>query len=163
MTLSQTGELEVEIQVPENHVGNIHEGVPATVSFWAIEGEAVGYVREISPMADSAARTYRVRISLPDPPVGAALGMTASASISSGDEHAGIILPLAAICQTGDVPEVWVVEDSVVHPRQVSVGEFSGNEVRVIGLAPGAVVVAAGAGKLRDGQSVRIADAGTAR
>ena len=66
------------------------------------------------------------------------------------------ILPMSAIYQTGDVPEVWVVNDGKVSRRQVKTEGFNDNKVKVTGLKDGDVVVTAGAHKLLDGQAVRL-------
>jgi multidrug efflux system membrane fusion protein len=159
MTLVQTDELEVEISVPENRVAALAEGQEVTVRFWALKGVSTrGVVREIAPMADSAARTYRVRVSVPQPPQGMELGMTASVDISDSQSGAsqGIRLPLSAIYQTGDTPQVWVVgEDGKVSLHPVQVASFDGDEAVVDGLEAGMVVVTAGVHRLTEGQDVR--------
>jgi len=158
LTLVQTGELEVEVSVPENQVGALSAGMPVDVSFWALGGAPVpGSVREISPMADAAARTYRVRVSVPNPPDGMGLGMTASVSVRGETGTAGgSILPMSAIYQSGDQPQVWVVtDDHTVELKHVTVESFDDNNVVVYGLNPRDTVVTAGVHKLREGQSVR--------
>ena len=66
------------------------------------------------------------------------------------------MLPLAAIYQTGDTPQVWVVtDDDTVTLKDVTVEEFNGDQVIVHGLQPTDLVVTAGVHKLREGQSVR--------
>ena len=157
MTLVQTDELEVEINVPENRLADVPVGKTVQVSFWALPGSTEGTVREVAPMADSAARTYRVRVSVPQPPAGMELGMTASVNVTGEDAApAGMKLPLAAIYQTGDTPEVWVVgDDETVHLTPVSVTQFDADDVLVDGLDAGTIVVTAGVHCLEEGQSVR--------
>ena len=161
MTLVQTGELEVEIAMPENRLAEATVGTPATVTFWALGTSADGTVREVAPMADAASRTYKVRVAVPNPPAGMQLGMTASVQLAKAkaDEaaDAGMELPLSAIYQTGDTPEVWVVtDDHTVMRKAVTVTSFGKDTVRVTGLSPDAVVVTAGVHRLRDGQAVRL-------
>lgn len=158
-TLVQTGELEIEINVPENHLADVPVGREVAIDFWALSGQAVGTVREVAPMADSAARTYKVRISVPNPPDGMELGMTASVhvtgAVAANDE--GYLVPLAAIYQTGDSPEVWVVsDDGTVALQPVTVEQFDDNQVRVHGVAAGTTIVTAGVHTLREGQEVRL-------
>ena len=157
MTLVQTDELEVEIDVPENRLADVPVGKTVQVSFWALPGSTEGTVREVAPMADSAARTYRVRVSVPQPPAGMELGMTASVNVTGeAAAPAGLKLPLAAIYQTGDTPEVWVVgDDETVHLTPVSVTQFDADDVLVDGLDAGTIVVTAGVHCLEEGQSVR--------
>lgn len=163
LTLVQTNELEVEIHVPESRVGEVSIGNPVQVSFWANGDKADGIVREIAPMADSASRTYRVRISLPNPPSGMQLGMTANVSFvapaadSASNASAGTaVLPLSAIYQSGDVPQVWVVgDDHKVSLKAVHVEDFGDNQVLVHGLDAADIVVTAGVHKLHEGETVR--------
>ena len=159
LTLVQTGELEVEIDVPENRVGELSLGMPVSVNFWALQGRADGTVREIAPMADPATRTYRVRIALPEPPEGMQLGMTAHVTVKgqAAETADGVtVLPLAALLQDGETPKVWVVgDDHQVSLKPVVVEAFGDNEVQVTGLAATDVVVVAGVHKLRAGQTVR--------
>lgn len=159
LTLVQTDELEVEIHVPENRLSSAAAGAFARVSFWAADGVSVeGRVREIAPAADSAVRTYRVRIALPRPPEWVRLGMSASVSLRAEDSAEGAaVLPMPAICQTGDAPRVWLVSgENKVYGKTVSIEAFSGNQVRVNGLSEGDIVVTAGGYKLHEGDTVRL-------
>lgn len=158
LTLVQTAELEVEINVPENSLTDVKLGQQAEVSFWALkDAKAVGTVREIAPMAESIARTYRVRVSLPQPPKGMNLGMTAGVAVAGKDNGRTILLPLSAIYQTGDAPNVWIVDgDNKVRLQSVSIENFSDNQVKVSGLADGDIVLTAGVHKLHEGDEVRL-------
>ena len=155
--LVQTDELEVEIAVPEDRVASLQPGQEADVTFWAFKGSAKGVVREISPAADNASRTYKVRVSIPNPPQEMQLGMTASVSFADAGaaEKAEVELPLTAIYQTEDQPQVWLVEDGKVHLKNITVKRFGSSTVMVEGLSPSDIVVTAGVHKLREGQEVR--------
>ncbi|WP_073088542.1 efflux RND transporter periplasmic adaptor subunit [Selenomonas ruminantium] len=159
LTLVQTDELEVEISVPENKVSELSLGLPVSVDFWALKGRVDGTIREIAPMADAATRTYKVRVSIPEPPEGMQLGMTANVSIKGAEteEADGITtLPLAAIFQDGDTAQVWVVgDDNRLTAKAVTVEQLGDDKVQVAGLGVGDLVVTAGVHKLHEGQSVR--------
>ena len=158
LTFVQTDELEIEINIPENKILEMPVGKEVTVSFWALANRKTrGVVREVSPMADPVARTFTVRISLPEPPESMQLGMTSSVTVKdAGATEKMAILPMTAIYQTGDVPEVWVVNDGKVSRRKVKTEGFSDNKVKVTGLKDGDVVVTAGVHKLLEGQEVRV-------
>ncbi len=159
LTLVQTRELEVVANIPENKIAAVQIGQRVSVDFWATKDLVSGTVREISPMADSASRTFAVKISLPDLPSNAVqLGMTANVSMVSVDTPSAIVLPLSAIYQTGDAAQVWLVDGGKVSLRKVEVTAFDANNVQVRGLAAGDKVVVAGVHKLRDGQTVRTAN-----
>ena len=156
MTLIQTGELEVVVDIPENKISNVQIGQRVSINFWAINDNVSGLVREISPIADSASRTFTVKISLPDVK-NIRLGMTANVSVQEISSGA-IILPLSAIYQTGDSAQVWLVDGGKVSLKKVEVTAFDDNNVQVRGLQAGDIVVTAGVNKLRDGQAVRTGD-----
>ncbi len=155
LTLVQTSEFEIEIDVPENKLSEIEIGRIAEISFWANEDKILGSVREISPVADSVSRTYRTRISIPQNDK-IQLGMTANAEFVSKKLN-GYILPLSAIYQNSNTPQVWIVTDeNKAALKNVTVENFSGNEVVVRGLSANDKVVVAGVHKLREGQDVRV-------
>lgn len=158
VTLVKDGEREIEINVPENRIDGMRNAGQARISFWALPGvTAEGKVREISPVADKVSRTYKVRVSLINPPAGVNLGMTASVMVANATNHQAAYIPLSAIYQTGDTPNVWVIQDGVVSLRPIKVGVFGDGKVQVLeGLQEGDVIVTAGVQKLREGQKVRI-------
>lgn len=159
--LARDGEREVAIALPETAIGGIKAGSAATVTLWADDKSYPGRVREVSPAADAATRTFSARVSI----VGAAaelpLGMSATVSFSRATDTATstTVVPLAAIFQQGDQPAVWVIgKENVVELRPVDVARY-GDEGAVLksGLKDGETIVAAGAFKLTAGEKVRIA------
>ena len=158
LTLTQTNELEVEINVPENKISAVNIGQSVTVTFWANDSTLEGRVREISPVADKNSRTFAIRISLTTNhyPLTTKLGMTANVAMAEKNFDANeVILPLSAIYQTGNDAQVWLVKDGKVTLRKVQTTNFENNFVKVRGLSKGDVVVTAGVNKLREGQAVR--------
>lgn len=154
LTLVQNDELEVEINIPENKLSEVKIGTPCEISFWANTEKVAGVVREISPMADSTSKTYRVKISLQNLREDINLGMTASAIFPAKNLN-GVILPLSAIYQTGENSQVWIVTaENKAALKNVTVQDFSNNEVLVSGLNAGEIVITAGVHKLREGQEV---------
>ena len=158
LTVVQDGEREIEISVPENRLEDLRQAERLQAGFWALPNLTLeGRVREIAPMADQTTRTYRVRISLVNPPADLKLGMTASVTAASA-QRAGtaVSVPLSAIYQIGDAPNVWVVKDDAAVLRPVQVGAFGDGKIQILsGLNPGDVLVTAGVHKLQAGQRVR--------
>ena len=153
LTLVQTNEFEVVVDVPENKISAVQIGQRVTIDFWATREIVSGTVREISPMADATSRTFTVKISLPESS-NVQLGMTANVSMRENSSGA-IILPLSAIYQTGEAAHVWLVDGGKVSLKKIDVMTFDDNGVQVRGLRAGDVVVVAGVQKLRYGQQVR--------
>jgi len=160
LTLVQDGDREIEISVPENRIEELRGAQLLRGTFWAMPGVTVdGKIREISPIADKISRTYKVRISLVNPPSDVKLGMTAAvaATYPGGQQQQIATIPLSAIYQTGSTPNVWVVENNTVSLRSVTVGPFGDNQVEILaGLQNGDVVITAGVHKLQEGQKVRV-------
>lgn len=157
LTLVRDGEKEVEINVPENRVEEIRNAKQCKVTFWALKDVVLsGQVREVSPIADKVSRTFRVRITLQNPPEQLKYGMTASVAVDGAASGSGFELPLAAIYQNDDTPKVWVVENNAVRLQPVAIRAFGSDNVQVVsGLKAGDVVVLAGVHKLWEGQQVK--------
>ncbi|WP_346353364.1 efflux RND transporter periplasmic adaptor subunit [Azotosporobacter soli] len=158
LTLVWDGEREVEINVPENRIEEVRKTQKIKITFWALpNSSAEGKVREISPMADPLTRTYKVRISILNPPPEINLGMTASVTLSKNEAQATAIVPLSAIYQNGDTPCVWVVSDDMIVLRQVKTGKFGNGIIEITsGLQQGERIVTAGVHKLSEGQKVKL-------
>lgn len=158
ITLVQDGEREVEISIPENRIEELRQAQQIRVTFWALPNVDIeGKVREISPVADTITHTYDVHISLLDPPQEINLGMTADVKLANNSGEKTVFIPLSAIYQTGNTPEVWVVKNGTVTLKPVKIGTFGDGKVQVLeGLQDGDVIVTAGVDKLREGQEVRV-------
>lgn len=157
ITVVQDGEREVEIAVPENRIEELRKAGQIKVAFWALPNVTVaGNVREIAPMADQTTRTFKVRISLLNPPSEIKLGMTASVSLSDSTVKATVMIPLAAVYQDGNEAKVWVVKDEVLALCPIQTGSFGNGSVEVVsGLRQGDRIVIAGVHKLKAGQKVK--------
>ena len=158
-TIVKGGEREVEIGVPENRVRELRQASLVQVTFWAIPNKTInGVIREISPVADPVTRTYKVRVSLSNPPQEVQLGMTAAVHVPEGGASPIISIPLSALYQENEVPAVWLVQDGVLVLRPVTIGPIgsaSGGVQVVGGLNPGDCIVTAGVHKLKEGQKVK--------
>ena len=160
ITIVQDGEREVEINIPENRIDELRKTGQLKVTFWALPTVSVdAVVREISPMADKGTRTYKVRVSLINPPQEVKLGMTSTVIVANmGNQQVAAYIPLAAIYQQGETPGVWVVSNESVTLRTIKIGAFGDGKVQVLeGLQNGDIIVTAGVHKLKEGQKVRIA------
>lgn len=157
ITLVQNNQLEVEINVPENRIDKLKDVKEINVSFSALPDIKVkGTLGEISPVANDASRTYRVRISIIDPPSSIQMGMSSSVNISQNNSVSQIWIPLEAVYQPNSSPAVWIVKDNEVALKNITVTDFGSDKVTVSeGLKTGDVVVTAGVTKLREGQEVR--------
>jgi len=163
--VARAGEKEVVIGIPEDKVGQLQPSGAVTVRLWADTDATIpGKIREISPMADAASRTYTVKVAIPDTP-DVRLGMTATVEVATGGNGAaGLRVPLTALVQSKGATHVWVVENGAVRLAPVQVTGQVGNDVLVTGaVRAGQQVVTAGVNLLRNGQKVRILTADISR
>ena len=119
---------------------------------------AQGRVREVSPRADPATGSFRVRVGLIDPPPAMRLGTTVTGRMQVG-APAGIEIPSSALTRGDAGPAVWIVDPQgqTVALRPIEV--VSSDLARVIvgkGLQNGDIVVTAGVQALRPGQKVSL-------
>jgi RND family efflux transporter MFP subunit len=161
--IAQTGEKEVAIALPENHLQALRGVQDVRVKLWANDKELRGRVREIAPIADAATRTYPTRITLIDAPPSVALGMTATVTFEMPAQTSTIVVPLQALLRDGDATYAWKVDRSAmtVHRTRIDVAGIDGNDLIIgTGVAPGDQIVTAGVHLLKEGQKVRLLDTG---
>jgi RND family efflux transporter MFP subunit len=117
-----------------------------------------GRVRQVDPQADPVTRTFKVRVSVNDPPAAMRLGATVSGRMEVDHGH-GISLPASALTSTNKKPAVWVVDpdNMTVTLKPVEIVRFDpGTVVLSGGLDGGEIVVTAGVQALHPGQKVRL-------
>jgi membrane fusion protein, multidrug efflux system len=157
--IARLGELEAVANIPENRVATLDKA-SLSVELWSLPGVRVeGTLRELSPAADAATRTFQARITLKNPPPEVQIGMTATVAASLPGNAPIARLPLTVLTQSGSDPAVWVVkpDGKSLELRPVQVAAYSGNTLIVGGgLAEGETVVSAGVHKLDPQQKVRV-------
>src|SRR5271166_1488548 len=119
---------------------------------------ATGRVREVSPQADPATRTFQVKVGIIDPPPAMELGATVTGSIKLS-APSGLQVPPGALTEADGRPAVWVVDpkSQTVSLRNVDVSRYDPADVVVSkGLDAGEIVVTAGVQTLHPGQKVRL-------
>jgi RND family efflux transporter MFP subunit len=119
---------------------------------------ATGSVREVSPQADPATRTFQVKVGIVDPPKAMELGSTVTGSMKLS-APSGLRVPPGALTEADGRPAVWVVDpgSQSVSLRNVDVSRYDPADVVVSrGLDAGEIVVTAGVQTLHPGQKVRL-------
>jgi multidrug efflux system membrane fusion protein len=156
--VAKAGEKEIVIGLPEDKVETLRKVADVTVRLWARPDTVIpGKVREVSPVADPATRTYAVKVSIPDSAADVKLGMTALVQFSSTTPTAQIRVPLSALHHEGDKTSVWVVDSGVVRLVPVQLSGVADNDVLVTsGLKAGQTIVTAGVNLLKAGQKIKL-------
>jgi len=162
--VARTDEKEVVIGIPEDKVQLLRKAGAVTVRLWANSRQTLpGKIREVSPVADPASRTYTVKVSIPAR-ADVRLGMTASVELATGASGGALRAPLSALVQNKGASAVWVVENGAVKLVPVQVAGQVDNDVLLAGgVRAGQQVVTAGVNQLKAGQKVRILTSDIAR
>jgi RND family efflux transporter MFP subunit len=159
--LARTGEKDAVVAIPEILVGQVREGA-ASVALWSDPDRRLpARLRELSPSADAATRTYLARYALTEAGETAQLGMTATVTIGAPADARVARLPLSALYNDGAGPAVWrVASDGQLVLSPVTVAAYEARDVLIAsGVDEGAPVVSLGVQKLDAGQKVRVVEA----
>lgn len=119
-----------------------------------------GHLRDISPQADPQTRTWRVRITLDNPPPAMALGASVQLILPASGQTA-IALPASALTRAGGQPAIFIVNTKTLtlHLQPVVLARYSTQEIFIsAGLSPGETVAIAGVSKLRNGEKVTLGE-----
>lgn len=162
VSIADSGEPEIVVDVPEDHLGSFKQGkYKATLA--AAPEEAFDVVlRELAPQAAQQTRTFRARLK-PGTPRRLPLGATATLLVErqAADTKAAAI-PAAAITQDKGQPAVWVARRAGSEPvatvglARVVVHGYRNDEALISGLPSGELVVTAGVHKMAPGLRVAL-------
>jgi RND family efflux transporter MFP subunit len=156
--VARFGEKEAVVAIPETLVGRAKTGT-ATVTLWSETNKKyAAKLREISPSADPATRTYLAKFSLPGAGDHVELGMTATLTLADPATTRVARLPLSALFNEGTGPSLYVVDDKgEVTLKPVQVKAYESNDVVITaGVDEGAKIVTLGVQKIDPSQRVRV-------
>ena len=159
VTLASGGARDVVFDVASPRHFSDHRQTMFQVSLLTDPSVSVsGTLRDISPQADPETRTWRVRVTLDNPPPGMALGASAQVALPHfGPETMAI--PASALTRVDGRPGVFVVDRATLRLvlRPITLYRFSVADMFVTaGLHPGDTVVTAGVSQLRQGEKVSL-------
>jgi RND family efflux transporter MFP subunit len=155
--VARLAEKEAVVAIPETLVERARSGT-ATVTLWSDPNKKYSArLREISPSADPATRTYLAKFSLPQAGDDVELGMTATLMLSDHASTHVARLPLSALFRQGGEPSLYVVDDNGdITLKPVTVKYYDSKDVVITGgVAEGAKVVTLGVHKLDPSEKVK--------
>ena len=155
--LAHRGEKEAVIALPETWLGEARQA-QATVRLWSDRDRRFNAtLRELSPQADAATRTYAARFTIADADDTVAFGMTATVTLERPRDTPVARLPLSAVLNRGTGTSVYVVDHTgALMLRPVTVTAFTGTEALIAsGVEDGERVVTLGVQMLEAGLRVR--------
>jgi len=155
--LARHGEKEAVVALPETWLAEARKA-KANVRLWSERDRTFeAQLRELSPQADAATRTYAARFTIKDADDTVAFGMTATVTLSNASDAPVARLPLSAILNRGTGPTVYVVDETgALTLRPVAIASFT-EEVALVtgGIREGEKIVTLGVQKLHAGGKVR--------
>ena len=154
VSLVDTRDLEIEVELPASLAGEIAPGLEATAR---IRGAAAAVrVRTVLPVEDPLTRTRVARFAfVGSPPVQPAVGESVELALQLGGDAKKPTVDKDAVLVEDGRPRVYVVRDGVAELRELVLGREAGRRFVVEGgLEPGELVVVRGNERLRPGQRV---------
>lgn len=151
LELEDSTRLQLVIDVPESLAGRLQLGESLDVVIEGAGASLQGTIAELSPAADAASRTFRVKLDLPAHPE-LRSGQFGRAAIPRG-ERLAICVPAGAVVQRGQMNYVFVAANSIAKLRIVRAVEARDGQVEILsGLEVAERVIVDPPATLTDGQ-----------
>ncbi|MCM3878356.1 MAG: efflux RND transporter periplasmic adaptor subunit [Thermoanaerobaculia bacterium] len=153
--------LDLAVAVPSSKLSDVRVGQPLTFATDAVPGRTFeGRVRFVNPAADSASRTVKIFVEVPNAGGTLRSGLFVKGEIVTGERANVLTAPRAAIL-SWDLAQkqavLYALEGETARKRTVTTGATSRDQVEIVsGLAKGDRVVTRGGFNLRDGDAVEI-------
>lgn len=148
--------LQVVAEVNEEDIPRVKVGQTVLFRTDAFPDRQIkGTVREITPLGDVAAKTFRIKIALPDD-TPLKPGMSVEANVVTREKPNALLIPTDALQGS----TVFVVRNNRLHKREIEIGIRGTRRSEVVsGLAEGERVASPAPLDLKDGARVRVKEA----
>jgi len=158
VNLESLDPLKVDFRVPELALSRVRDGQTLQVSLDALPDQVYdGRVAAINPLIDANGRSIVIRAQVPNRDGKLRPGMFARVRLFTSASQDTMVVPEESLFTVGDDKYVYKVVDGRAVRQKVEIGARRAGRVEVTGgLAPGDMVVTAGALKLRDGAAVQV-------
>lgn len=160
LTVGQlTPVVKVMINVSENDLTLIKNGMPVNVAFDAFAGETFeGKIARIYPTIDTATRTFQVEVRIANANARIKPGMFARVSLDMGEIENVVVPDRAIVKQSGSGNKyVYVLHGDRVSYKRVELGQRLDDRYELLsGIEDGDTVVISGQSRLADGVQVEV-------
>ena len=153
-TVLDTDPLRIVIQVPQQALSQIREGMEADVTFITGE-ETKGTIDYLSRDAESDTRTFRAEITVPNPDTAIASGLSVQVQIPTQDVTAHFLSPaILSLSEDGLLGIKTVNAENKVEFHPVEVERAQRDGIWVSGLPDSARIITIGQGFVSQGETV---------
>ncbi|HEX6963651.1 MAG TPA: efflux RND transporter periplasmic adaptor subunit [Lacipirellula sp.] len=158
LVVARTDKVRVFLDIPELEAELVDKGDPVSLDVQALNGAKLSApVARTSWSLNTANRSLRVEVDVPNENSTLRPGMYAAGTIELERRENALTLPAAAIVRADDAAYCCVVADGKIRRTPVTLGLRSGADVELLsGIDQQATVVLARAESLADGQPVSI-------
>lgn len=145
-------EMRVAAEVDEEDIALVEPGQKVLIRADAFPNEVFdGTVQSITPKGDPVARSYRVRIALPDN-TKLMTGMTAESNIIIRENKDALLLPASAVKEES----VWIVKNGTAEKQAVKTGAQNTETVEILdGVAENDLVIKEPSSDIQEGESIK--------
>jgi RND family efflux transporter MFP subunit len=156
-TIEDTRSYRLEVAVDESDLRLVHVGQVSPVTIDALGNDPLsGKVVQIVPAADSASRSFLVKVELPDD-ARLRSGLFGRARFPRG-ERSALLIPRTSLVERGQLQGVYVLDaNQIAGLRYVTLGKSAGEQIEVLsGLQGGEKVVAVAGDRDLSGKRIAI-------
>lgn len=154
----------VDFQLPQQHLGQIKQGLPVRVIADGLGRQLTGEITAINPQVNAATRTVGVQATLKNTEELLRPGMFVNVEVVIPELQTVLIIPGTAVLYAPFGDSVFIVEEKltedghkqlILRQQFIRLSEKRGDFVSILsGLRTGEMVVSTGVFKLRNGQVV---------
>ncbi len=140
--------VQVEIPLPERYVQNMRVGDEVSAVFDGLPGfTATGHILSVVAQADQAARTFPIKVKIPNPERRIKSGMVARVTLFVSSSYQALLVPKDALVLRGQRQFIFLVDEGKAVQVPVTPGIYTDGLVEITGN------VAAGRASSRKGTS----------
>lgn len=159
MVVQKIDQVYAVINVEQKDLGRVQIDQTASISIDAYPDKVfTGVVEVMNPEAGSVSRMFRTKIKIDNTENELMPGMFAKVKVATGASEPVLAVPQSAIVQKQGLYSVFVLEGDKAVRRQIEIGDMLGTDIVVkAGLEPGQQVITTSVNRLKDGETVRVA------
>jgi RND family efflux transporter MFP subunit len=157
-TVIDLSSLRLEALVPSNSIQEVRPGTEVRFTIRGAAGDFVGTVDRLSPVADPVTRQVAIFVSIPNAGRRLIAGLFAEGRVISATRR-GIVVPIAAVDETGAVPTVTRIRDGKAERVPVTLGLRQGEVERVevvTGIGAGDVLLVGSSKGVAPGTPIKV-------